>query len=235
MFARPVHLAGIFIYQLPSCYGLSFRLICRQKEYEMNEESLETDTEIDDFNVGEEYPTLMLVARFSSMISETKWFHKIGLELTQDDIKAARHYLDALGFPEGYPAEIMDWDDAIACLETNDWNSPAWEAEEQLAASLINSALEFIEEDVLEVALTNVTSKASEYITNAVENASMQWGIDDEEILRAAIGQAVQTCYQAALVIAADEEENHPFAQKFRLYENGHWPLGVAGTTLNIF
>ena len=218
MFARPVHLAGIFIYQLPSCYGLSFRLICKQKEYEMNEDSLETDTEIDDFNVGEEYPTLMLVARFSSMISETKWFHKIGLELTQDDIKAARHYLDALGFPEGYPAEIMDW-----------------EAEEQLAASLINSALKFIEEDVLEVALTNVTSKASEYITNAVENVSMQWGIDDEEILRAAIGQAVQTCYQAALVIAADEEENHPFAQKFRLYENGHWPLGVAGTTLNIF
>jgi hypothetical protein len=63
----------------------------------------------------------------------------------------------------------------------------------------------------------------------------MQWGIEDEEILRAAIGQALQSCYQAALVIAAGEEEDHPFAQKFRLYENGHWPLGVAGTTLNIF
>lgn len=201
----------------------------------MNEENPEIDAEIDNFDVVEEYPTLMLVARFTSMISETKWFHKIGLSLNGEDIKAARNYLDALGFPEGYPAEIMDWDDAITCLETNDWNSPAWEAEEQLAASLINTALEFIEEDVLEVALTNVTSKASEYITYAVESASMQWGIDDEEILRAAIGQAVQTCYQAALVIAADEEEDHPFAQKFRLYESGHWPLGVAGTTLNIF
>ena len=201
----------------------------------MSDTNSEIDDEFDDFDVGEEYPTLMLVARFASMISETKWFHKIGLTLDHENIKAARNYLDALGFPEGYPAEIMDWDDAIACLETNDWNSPAWEAEEQLAASLINSALEFIEEDVLEVALTNVSSKASEHITNAVENASMQWGIDDEEILRAAIGQAVQACYQAALVIAAGEEDDHPFAQKFRLYESGHWPLGVAGTTLNIF
>ena len=201
----------------------------------MNDINLPAEDELDDFDVCEEYPTLMLVARFSAMIAETKWFHKIGMSLKKNDIEAARLYLDALGFPEGYPAEILDWDDAIACLETNDWNSPAWEAEEQLAASLINTALEFIEEDVLEVALTNVNSKASEFITNAVENASMQWGIEDEEILRAAIGQAIQSCYQAALVIAAGEEEDHPFAQKFRLYEKGHWPLGVAGTTLNIF
>lgn len=201
----------------------------------MNDIDQPSDDEFDDLDVGEEYPTLKLVARFSTMLSQTKWFHKIGTPLIQDDIEAARHYLDALGFPEGYPAEVMDWDDAIVCLETNDWNSPSWEAEEQLAASLINTALEFIEEDVLEVALTNITSKASEHITSAVESASMQWGIDDEEILRAAIGQAVQSCYQAALVIAAGEEEDHPFAQKFRLYESGHWPLGVAGATLNIF
>lgn len=235
MFARPVHLAGIFIYQIPSCEACLSRLICHQKDTNMNDINHPLEDEPDDFNVGEEYPTLMLVARFSAMISETNWFQKIGVALGQDEVKAARHYLDSLGFPEGYPAEVMDWNDAIACLETNDWNSPAWEAEEQLAASLINTALEFIEEDVLEVALTNVNSKASEFITNAVESASMQWGIDDEKILRAAVGQAVQACYQAALVIAAGEEEDHPFAQKFRLYESGHWPLGVAGTTLNIF
>ncbi|MCC3861686.1 hypothetical protein [Pseudemcibacter aquimaris] len=193
------------------------------------------DDIFDDFDVGEEYPTLMLVARFASMISQTEWFHHIGEPIEQNLLKDSRDYLEALGFPEGYPAEVLDWDDAIACLETNDWNSPAWEAEEQLAASLINEALEFIEEDVLEVALTNVTSKASEHITNAVESASMRWGIDDEEILRAAIGAAVQSCYQAALVIAAEGEEDHPFALKFRLFESGHWPLGVAGTTLNIF
>ncbi len=191
--------------------------------------------DIEDFDVGEEYPTLMLVARFAELLKTTKWFHHIGEPLQQGTISAAREYLDLLGFPESYPAEVPDWEDAISCLETNDWNSPAWEAEEQLAASLINEALEFIEEDVLEVALTNITSKASVYITDAVESASMRWGIDDEEILRAAIGQAVQCCYQAALVIAAGEEESHPFAQKFRLYESGHWPLGVAGNTLNIF
>lgn len=193
------------------------------------------DELFEDFDVGEEYPTLMLVARFASMIENTKWFHHIGEELEQDLIKDARGYLETLGFPEGYPANVPDWQDAIACIETNDWNSPAWEAEEQLGASLINEALEFIEEDVLEVALTNVSSKAVDHITAAVESASMRWGIDDEELLRAAIGGAVQSCYQAALVIAAGEEETHPFALKFRIYEAGHWPLGVAGNTLNIF
>lgn len=200
----------------------------------MSEQNTPED-DFDEFDVGKEYPTLMLVARFADMVANTKWFHHIGKELSSDLIKTGRDYLDALGFPEGYPAEVPDWDDAIFCLETGGWNSPAWEAEEQLAASLINEALEFIEEDVLEVALTNVSSKASEHITKAVEDASMRWGIDDEELLRAAIGGAVQCCYQAALVIAAGSEEDHPFALKFRLYESGHWPLGVAGTTLNIF
>ncbi len=193
------------------------------------------EEEFEDFDVGEEYPTLMLVARFADLIKQTRWFHHIGEGIGPETVKISREYLDLLGFPEGYPAEVHDWQDAISCLETNDWNSPAWEAEEQLAASLTNSALEFIEEDILEISLTNITGKASEFITNAVESASIRWGIDDEELLRAAIGQAVQACYQAALVIAAGEEETHPFALKFRLYESGHWPLGVAGNTLNIF
>lgn len=189
----------------------------------------------EDFDVSEEYPTLMQVARFANLIEKTPWFSRIGEELKPETIAAARDYLEALGFPETYPAEVPDWQDAITCLETNDWNSPAWETEEQLAASLITTTLEFIEEDVLEVALTNITGKAADAITRAVESASMKWGVEDEELLRAAIGQAVQACYQAALVIAAGEEEEHPFALKFQLYENGHWPLGIAGNTLNIF
>jgi len=195
----------------------------------------EIDVEDREFDVEEEYPTLMQVARFANLIKSTKWFHNIGNELSPELISMSREYLEALGFPESYPAQVNDWHDAIICIETNDWNSPAWEAEEQLAASLINDSLEFIEEDVLEVALTNISSKASEQIANALEEASIKWGFDDEELLRAALGQAVQTCYQAALVIAAGEEETHPFALKFRLYEMGYWPLGIAGNTLNIF
>ncbi len=195
----------------------------------------ENDVEDEEFDAEEEYPTLMQVARFANLINSTNWFHNIGNELSPELIITSREYLDALGFPESYPAQVNDWYDAIICIETNDWNSPAWEAEEQLAASLINDSLKFIEEDILEVALTNVTGKASEQITNSLEEASLKWGFDDEELLRAALGQAVQTCYQAALVIAAGEEETHPFALKFRLYEMGYWPLGIAGNTLNVF
>lgn len=190
---------------------------------------------IGEFDLEEEYPTLMQVSRFASLLQNNKWFARIGQELSNDDLKISRSYLEALGFPDSYPAQVNDWQDAISCLETNDWNSPAWETEEQLASALINDALEFIEEDILEVALTNITVKASEHISASLEQASANWGFEDEELLRAALGQAVQACYQAALVIAAGNEENHPFALKFQLYENGHWPLGIAGNTLNIF
>jgi hypothetical protein len=190
---------------------------------------------MEDFNVNEEYPTLVLVSRFASFIKTTKWFHRVGEKPSYEVMEAARHYVDELGFPETFPAQVYDWEEAISCLETNDWNSPAWEAEEQLTTSLVNQALEFIEEDVLEVALTNVTGHASEHITNAVSAASSCWGFDDEDVLRAATGQAVQTCYQAALVIAAGGEVTHPFAYKYKIYEKGHWPLGIAGNTLNIF
>ncbi|MCP5382896.1 MAG: hypothetical protein H6912_11080 [Kordiimonadaceae bacterium] len=192
-------------------------------------------TDFDEIDVNEEYPTLMQVARFAELVQKTPWFHHLGKPLTDHTLKISRDYLEALGFPESFPAEVPDWQEAISCLETNDWNSPAWEAEEQLAASLISDTLEFIEEDVLEVALTNVTVKAAEFINNAVETASILWGVDDEEQIAAAVGQAVQCCYHAALVIAAGDEETHPFALKYRLYESGHWPLGIAGNTFNIF
>ncbi len=193
------------------------------------------DQDDDDFDLEEDYPTLLQVSRFASLLKTTKWFSHIGEDLNSQLVKNSRQYLEALGFPDSYPAQVDDWADAIHCLETNDWNSPAWEAEEQLTASLITEALEFIEEDVLEVALTNITSKASTHITAAIEQASIRWAFNDDEILRAAMGQAVQACYQAALVIAVGGEEDHPFALKFSLYEKGHWPLGIAGNTLNIF
>ena len=64
-----------------------------------------------------------------------------------------------------------------------------------------------------------------------------QHNVADEEILRAAMGAGVQICHLAALVLLSGHEdlEDHPFFHKFRLFEAGHWPIGIAGSSFNIF
>jgi len=140
----------------------------------MDEDELEID-------VLAEYPTLVLVSRFSRLIPRTDWFQ-------------ARAYLDALGFPEATPAMVEDWQEAASSLETNDWNSPFWEVEQQLMAALTVEVTETIDPALLEMVLAHVTSVASEYVGEGVMAAASRWGLDDEELMKAAIGEGVQAC-----------------------------------------
>jgi len=182
-----------------------------------------------------EYPTLVLAARFAKLIPRTDWFRYVGEPLEEDVVIKAQAYLAALGFPEATPAQVEDWREAAASLETNDWNSPAWEVEQQLMAALSVEVTETIDPKLLEMVLAHVTGVASEYVSEGVLAAAERWGVEDEELLKAAIGEGVQACYQAALVIAAGVDDDHPFSRKYQLYETGWWPLGVMGNTLNIF
>ena len=194
----------------------------------MDEQELEIDA-------LEEYPTLVLVARFAKLIPRTDWFRYVGEPLEKDVVDKARTYLDVLGFPEATPAEVEDWQEAAFSLETNDWNSPFWETEQQLMAALSVEVTNNIDPQLLEMVLAHVTSVASEYVGEGVMAAAERWGLEDEELMKAAIGEGVQACYQAALVVAAGVDEEHPFTLKFQMYEAGWWPLGVMGNTFNIF
>ncbi|VAW07058.1 hypothetical protein MNBD_ALPHA01-516 [hydrothermal vent metagenome] len=194
----------------------------------MDEDELEID-------VLAEYPTLVLVSRFSRLIPRTDWFRYVGEPLEGAVLDQARAYLDALGFPEATPAMVEDWQEAASSLETNDWNSPFWEVEQQLMAALTVEVTETIDPALLEMVLAHVTSVASEYVGEGVMAAASRWGLDDEELMKAAIGEGVQACYQAALVIAAGVGDDHPFQLKYQMFESGWWPLGVMGNTFNIF
>ncbi|MBL4612456.1 MAG: hypothetical protein JKY91_01810 [Emcibacter sp.] len=194
----------------------------------MDEDELEIDA-------LEEYPTLVLVSRFTKLIPRTDWFRYVGEPLDQDVVKKARLYLDALGFPEATPAEVENWQEAAFSLETNDWNSPYWEVEQQLMAALTVEVTNNIDPKLLEMVLANVTSVASEYVGEGVLVAADRWDLQDEELMKAAIGEGVQACYQAALVIAAGIDDDHPFTLKYQMFETGWWPLGVMGSTFNIF
>ncbi len=193
------------------------------------------DEQENEIDALEEYPTLVLASRFTKLIPRTDWFRYVGEPLEREVLDKARIYLDALGFPEATPAEVEDWQEAAYSLETKDWNSPFWEVEQQLLAALTVEVTESIEPELLEMVLAHVTSVASEYVGEGVIAAADRWGMQDEELMKAAIGEGVQACYQAALVIAAGVDDDHPFKLKYQLFETGWWPLGVMGNTFNIF
>ena len=183
----------------------------------------------------EDYPTLRSVVRFNKLLSSIPWLAEVGEPLDAGALKTARDYMDALGFPDAFVAEIEDWDDAAYAAANPDWNSDWWEAEEQLRMGLTAQALELMSEEDLNLALTHVSATASEVIGSAMESVAEEQGIEDQELLRAIIGSAVQGCHQAALVLAAGEEDSHPFALKYKLFEQGHWPIAITGTSFNIF
>ena len=197
---------------------------------------MQDDLEFDDeFPDIEDYPTLRSVVRFNKLLPSIPWFSSLGDPLSPEALATARDYMDALGFPDAFVAEIEDWDDAAYAAANPDWNTDWWEAEEQLRMGLTAEALELISEEDLNLALTHVSATASPVISNAVEALSDGMGIEDMELVRAITGSAVQTCHQAALVLAAGEEDTHPFALKYKLYELGHWPIAISGNSFNIF
>ena len=189
--------------------------------------------------VFERYPTLAGVSRFAQLIGRVPWFRAVGDPLDAPTRQDARRYLAALGFPDAEPALVPLWEDAAVAAESVDWNSPAWEAEEQLRAAVTADALELVDEAALELVATHLAGVAGEAATAGAIEASEFLQIDDEAFVRAAAGAAVQACHNAGLVLAAggpgDLDADHPFSLKFQLFEAGRWPLGLIGLSFNIF
>ncbi len=192
----------------------------------------------DDFNDDpdlEDYPTLVSVVRFNKLLPSVNWFRSVGLPMGAATMRTAEFYVETLGFPGTFIAPIDTWEDAAYAAANPDWNSDWWEAEEQMRVSLTAAALELVSEEDLTAALTHIAATASPLIQNAVENLAEDEGIEDQELIRAAIGSGIQTCHQAALVLAAGEEDTHPFALKYKLFELGRWPIAITGSSFNLF
>ncbi len=182
------------------------------------------------------YPTLRAVHRFAHLVARMSWFHDIGDPMDETLRGKALDYASALGFPDVTPAVLVRWEDAAAALETRDYNSPAWEAEEQLRMALTADAAAVIPETALRAALESVAAIAAEAADAGARDIARFLQIGDPDFVRIATGAAVQACHQAALLLAAQGgAADHPFALKLRLFEQGRWPLGIVGMSLNIF
>ena len=185
----------------------------------------------------DEIPLLYKARAFAESVGDPAFFSRLGEPLDSRELALARAYLDGLGMPEAEPAEMGDWTDAIAAAETLDRDPWAWEAEEMQRSALVERALERLDEQALQAALTLVASKIGELAKEAAEASASMDDMFDETVINAAAGGLVQAAHGAVLVLMAeaeDEDPPHPFLARWRLYVRGRWPVGVAGATYNI-
>ncbi|NNU15897.1 hypothetical protein HK107_06120 [Parvularcula sp. ZS-1/3] len=210
----------------------------------MNPENEEDLPEVDPELFGElerEIPLLFGVRRLSEGLTQFSWFAHLGEPPTDKVRRTAEAYVDALGFPEADLAILPTPEDAADAAETNDWASPAWEAEELARADLTARALEVLSEDALEIAVRLITSKAGESAKEAMEEESAIWEIGDEAVKNLAVGAAVQASVNAALALLVAEIdpemelEEHLFTRKLKLFELGRWPVAVVGQSFSLF
>jgi len=194
-----------------------------------------SDIDNDIEELFEDFPSLKSVAPFLAVAENVHWFRTLGERHYGETVSAARNYADLLGFPEADPVFLPEWEDAAAAAETTDYNSPAWEAEEQQRAVLTTDVLDVIDENVLEMVMTHVVTTVTPVIDAAAQEAAEYLRIDDEEFVRAASGAAVQACFQAALVGLVSPEDEHPFVKRFEIFEAGHWPIAIIGNSFLIF
>lgn len=189
-----------------------------------------------------ELPVLTRLRRFSLALEQFTWFDMLGEAVSVEQRGLCHSYLDALGFPDAEIAILVDWDDAAAAAETQDWASPSWEAEELARADLTGTALEIMSDDALKLGLNVVAERAAEAAKEGMEQAMAIWDTPEEPSLQnLAVGSAVQACHNAGLALLAAavnpeiDAEDHIFAHKLRLFQMGRWPVGVIGNSFNIF
>lgn len=175
------------------------------------------------------------LAEFADRLGAASWFSVIGDPLTAAENADATSYTSSLGLADVVISEVSSWGDVETCIKAPDWDSEWWDAEERLRHSLLGRAQERYGEAVMLEALTKISEQVSDTVHGAAAVAAARGGVADPGLIRAAAGAATMACYQAAVGVAAELDNDNPFIAKYRLFEAGHWPLCVRGAAFYIF
>jgi hypothetical protein len=133
---------------------------------------------------------------------------------------AVREYLRVCGGPSRVHW-AAGWDEAARVVRDLDDVSSYWVAEEGWRQEALRAARGAARTEVLGEALHRLSVLGYDAVRPAAP---------DEELARVASGAALWTVAQALTwAVAADllEPLSNPFLPKLRLFERGHWPLGL--------
>ncbi len=159
-------------------------------------------------------PAIEVLYRFTQSLERIPWFARGGFPLSGEEVALATDYVAGLGVPEAMPAVVESFADAALVAENPEVNSIAWEMEEQLRGALIADALNFMEEDVLNIMLTQIGSVAADIVDAAAREAA---AMDEEEAERT---EADEPDDASGPEDAFDEEEDSDEPDEQNIEEN---------------
>jgi hypothetical protein len=128
---------------------------------------------------------------------------------------------------------VAGWPAAIALI-SDARTLAAWDEERLAEAALRARAEARTGPEGLRALLSPVVDAGLTVFFEAAETATRRAGLDDPYLVRVAAGAASQAAFQAALARAAGADD-HPFVQKYTLFEHGRWVLGKIARTLYIY
>jgi hypothetical protein len=167
-------------------------------------------------------------------IGRAAWFAACGEPLAQAERDDALALAATLGFADLAVTSIATWRAVAETTQRADWSREWWQRESLAESALKEQAARRLGGETLRDETSRVALAAAA-LGGAASLAMARSGVADETLVRVAAGAAAQACHQAALARAAEAGPDHAFAQKFRLFAGGRWPLGVVGGRLFVF
>lgn len=155
-----------------------------------------------------------------------RWLTDVGLPPDDETSALASRLADRL-------ERIGTWEAAVR-LSQDPRMLPAWEEEQLAEAALKERAARPGATPALDAALTPVLEAGLDLFFEAAQRATRRAGLEDPYLVRVAAGALSQAAYQAALARATGADD-HPFVQKYALFERGRWVVGKIARTLYVF
>ena len=165
-----------------------------------------------------------------------RWFTRLGLPLSPDDVASARAYLAALGYPSELPVlAVNDWHEAERIVRHPDWDTAWWNAEQRERDRLQADVAGRLGPTRMLECLTAATDLAADTIHAAAIIAAASAASGVEAMVRTASGAGAMALHEVTLAQLAACGPDHLFMRKYRLFESGRWPLGVLRGAFHLF
>ncbi|MCF6292838.1 MAG: hypothetical protein L3J04_05525 [Robiginitomaculum sp.] len=186
----------------------------------------------------DEIPHLLRAKAFADSLSATPLFSRIGIQLDDTDRELATLYAQNLGFSHVFPARLLHLSEAIGAAEANDYDPEAWGCEEQLRASLHGQALLSTSEEGASALLQLVASEVSQIAKDSAEETFSHSSQVNEAAINCIIGHVAQSAHCMTLAILSNtdiDDPDHPFILRWSLFNRGRWPVGIIGSSYNLY
>ncbi len=167
--------------------------------------------------------------------AEAAWFAALGEPPTTAETHQADLYARALEARAPQICWLRTPSQVEALLARGDDGGRWWEREEALRRRLVAQAEAEVGKTALRAGLERLVPWMLAPVEGAAARALLRLGSSDAALAKVAAGAAAIAIQQEYLRRLAGAAGGHGFAEKFRLFLAGRWPLFLAGERLWIF